>query len=279
MGLFSGRKRNRTEEADATAHRDQRRPDEFAESAEPAESAESDEPAERAEEHREQDDAAPQQAAADRPEAEVDQAPRGEHLEDGPYDEADAPEEDRIDLGGLQVPTIDGMELRMEVDQRSGAVTGANLVLGGSSLQVQAFAAPKSRGLWEDVRQSLRDSVVTQGGTAETRTGAFGTELITRLPVKRADGRTGYRPARFIGVDGSRWFLRAILTGKALGDPEQSRRFETLVSRLVVVRGTGAMAPQELIPLHLPGERPGLDQIRSGPLDPLARGPEITQIG
>lgn len=213
------------------------------------------------------------------PGSEADAAARGEHLEAGPYDESEAPEEDRIDLGGLQVPTVDGMELRMEVDQRSGAVTGANIVIGGSSLQVQAFAAPKSRGLWEDVRSSLRDSVVKQGGTAETRPGVFGTELITRLPVKRADGRTAYRPARFIGVDGSRWFLRGILTGKALADPEQSRRFETLLSRLVVVRGTGAMAPQELIPLHLPGERPGLEQIRSAPLDPLARGPEITEVG
>src|SRR5690606_37298802 len=145
-----------------------------------------------------------------------------------------------------------GMELRMEVDQRSDAVTGANLVMQGSSLQVQAFAAPKSSGLWDQVRTSLRDSVVSQGGTAETRDGVFGTELITRLPVKRADGRTAYRPARFIGVDGPRWFLRAILTGKALGDPELARSVETLVSRLVVVRGTEAMAPQELIPLHLP---------------------------
>lgn len=204
---------------------------------------------------------------------------RPEHLEDGPFDVADAPGESRIDLGGLQVPTVDGMELRIEVDQRSKAVTGANLVIQGSSLQVQAFAAPKSRGLWEEVRSSLRGSVVKQGGTAEVRPGPFGTELVTRLPVKRPDGRTGYRPARFIGVDGPRWFLRAILTGKALSDPEQAQRFETLISRLVVVRGGEAMAPQELIPLHLPGERPGLQQIRSGPLDPLARGPEITQIG
>ena len=204
---------------------------------------------------------------------------RPEHLEAGPYDQPDAPEEDRIDLGGLQVPTIDGMELRMEVDQRTNAVTGANLVIEGSSLQVQAFAAPKSRGIWEEVRGKLRESVVKQGGTAETRPGAFGTELIARMPVKRADGRTAYRPARFMGVDGRRWLLRAVLSGKALADPEQARRFETLVSRLVVVRGAEAMAPQELIPLHLPGERPGLNQIRSGPLDPLARGPEITEIG
>lgn len=208
-----------------------------------------------------------------------DEAPRGEHLEDGPYDEREAPEEDRIDLGGLRVPVIDGMELRMEVDQRSGSVTGANLVIGGSALQVHAFAAPKTRGLWEDVRGSLRTSVVKQGGTAETRPGVFGTELITRLPIKRADGRTGYRPARFIGIDGPRWFVRAILTGKALTDAEQTRRFETLISRLVVVRGSEAMAPQELIPLHLPGERPGLNPITTGPLDPLGRGPEITEIG
>lgn len=206
-------------------------------------------------------------------------ADRPEHLAEGPYDEAEAPEEDRIDLGGVQVPTIDGMELRMEVDQRSGSVTGANLVIAGSSLQVQAFAAPKSRGLWDEVRSSLRDSVVKQGGTAETRPGPFSTELITRLPVKRTDGRTGYRPARFIGVDGPRWFLRAILTGKALGDKEQSQKFETLVSRLVVVRGGEAMAPQELIGLHLPGQRAGLIPQKDAPIDPLDRGPEITEVG
>lgn len=294
MGLFSRRKRTTAQEAEALDPRDERENDDAddateqtddAVTAESADKAGLGKSADRAGPGKSADDAGPAEQADDA-EDDAQQAgeeeaptPRGEHLENGPFDEADAPEEDRIDLGGLLVPTVDGMELRMEIDQRSGAVTGANLVLGGSSLQVQAFAAPKSRGLWEDVRGSLRDSVVSQGGTAETRAGAFGTELITRLPVKRADGRTGYRPARFIGIDGRRWFLRAILTGKALGDPEQSRRFETLVSRLVVVRGSGAMAPQELIPLHLPGERPGLDQIRSGPLDPLARGPEITQIG
>lgn len=229
--------------------------------------------------HEEQDS---QESSESSPDAGADEqvvAPRGEHLEDGPYDEREAPEEDHIDLGGLRVPAIDGMELRMEVDQRSSTVTGANLVIGGSSVQVQAFAAPKSRGLWDDVRTSLRDSVVKQGGTAETRPGAFGTELITRLPVKRADGRTGYRPARFIGIDGRRWFLRAILTGKALSDAEQARAIETVISRLVVVRGGEAMAPQELIPLNLPGQRPGLNQIGASSLDPLARGPEITQIG
>lgn len=197
----------------------------------------------------------------------------------GPYDVADAPDEDRIDLSGLQVPMVDGMELRLEMDQRTRAVTGANLVLDGSSLQLQAFAAPKSRSLWDEVRASLRESVSSQGGTAETREGRFGTELVCRMPVKRADGRTGYRPVRFLGVDGRRWFLRAILSGPAVSDAEAAARFEDILARVVVVRGAEAMAPQELIPLTLPGQRPGLVPAGDNPLDPLARGPEITEIG
>lgn len=257
MGLFSRRKKS-TASAEADAPVD----DEPAEgAAEPTDTEfVTDESNERTD-----DDAAP----------DIDRS----HLLGGPFDEADAPDEDRIDLGGIAVPMVDGMELRMEMDQRRKVVTGANLVIEGSSLQLQAFAAPKSGGLWDEVRRSLRDSVVKQGGTAETRPGPFGTELITRLPVKRADGRTGYRPARFIGIDGPRWFLRAILTGTALNRPEQARRFETLLSQVVVVRGSEAMAPQELIPLTLPGQRPGLIPQQESPLDPLARGPEITEIG
>jgi hypothetical protein len=205
--------------------------------------------------------------------------PEHDHLDGGPFDAGSAPEAERIDLGGLQIPRTDDLELRMEVEQRSNAVTGATLVLDGSALQVQAFAAPRSRGLWDEVRSSLRDSVVSQGGTAETRQGPFGTELIARLPLRRADGRTGYRPARFIGVDGPRWFVRAILSGPALGDLEAARRFETLLSQVVVVRGHEAMAPQELIPLHLPGQRPGAPGTSEDPLDPLGRGPEITEVG
>lgn len=197
----------------------------------------------------------------------------------GPFDLADAPDEDRVDLGGLQIPMVEGMELRLEMDQRTRAVTGANLVLDGSSLQVQAFAAPTSRSLWEEVRASLRTSVSEQGGTAESREGPFGPELVCRLPVRHSDGRTGYRPARFLGVDGRRWFLRAILSGPAVGDGEAAARFEDILSRIVVVRGGDAMPPQELIPLNLPGQRPGVVPSGDGPLDPLARGPEITEIG
>nr|WP_231928114.1 DUF3710 domain-containing protein [Devriesea agamarum] len=202
-----------------------------------------------------------------------------EYLCGGPWDEQDAPERDRLDLGGIHIPMIPGMELRMEVDQASGTVTAANVLIEGSSLQIQAFAAPRSRGLWDEVRPALRESVVDQGGTAEASTGPFGAELLARLPVRRGDGRTGYRPARFVGIDGPRWFVRAIISGAAVGHPDQARNIERVLSDVVVVRGREAMAPQELIPLHLPGQRPGLTPTNTPGLEPLERGPEITEIG
>ena len=48
------------------------------------------------------------------------------------------------------------------------------MVQGDSSLQVQAFAAPKSDGLWEDVRQEIATAVAEAGGQAEEPDGPFG---------------------------------------------------------------------------------------------------------
>ena len=43
----------------------------------------------------------------------------------GPWDvEDDAPDLARVDLGAVRIPGLQGMELRMEVDQGSGVITG-----------------------------------------------------------------------------------------------------------------------------------------------------------
>ena len=111
--------------------------------------------------------------------------------------------------------------------------------------------------------------------------GPFGRELLARLPVRTPDGRTGHRPARFIGTDGPRWFLRGVVTGKAAVEPEAARALEEVFSRIVVVRGTDARPPRDLLPLTLPGGGP----VPGPPVtpevatfDPLTRGPEITEI-
>ena len=203
---------------------------------------------------------------------------------DGPWDLSERPDpEGYVDLGGIRLKGREGMELRLEVEEATGAVTAATVQLGGSAVQLQAFAAPRSEGIWDEIRAEIASGVTRQGGTADEVPGPFGRELIARIPVRSADGRTGHQPARFSGVDGPRWFLRAVFHGAAVHEPEAAAELESVVRDVVVVRGGEAMAPRELLPLRLPesAETPGPDAEPQGgddELRPFERGPEITEI-
>ena len=103
------------------------------------------------------------------------------------------------------------------------------------------------------------------------------------MPVRTPEGRTGHRPARFIGADGPRWFLRGVITGKAAVEPAAAERLEQVFAQTVVVRGTEARPPRDLLPLRLPGAAPVIgtvapDERPEPDFDPLTRGPEITEI-
>jgi hypothetical protein len=176
------------------------------------------------------------------------------------------------------------MELRMEIDKASGAVTAVGVTLDGSTLQMQAFAAPRTDGIWDEIREEIALSVGKQGGSVDDVPGPFGRELLARLPVRTPEGRTGHRPARFIGVDGPRWFLRGVVTGRAAVDTEAATTLEDLFRRTVVVRDDKARPPRDLLALTLPDQADG---VRPAPapaapaapsFDPLTRGPEITEI-
>jgi hypothetical protein len=203
----------------------------------------------------------------------------------GPWDSTEqVPPGPRVDLGALRLPGVHGMELRMEIDKKSGTVTAVGVTLDGSTLQMQAFAAPRTDGIWDEIREEIGESVKKQGGAVDDVPGPFGRELLARLPVRTPEGRTGHRPARFVGVDGPRWFLRGVITGRAAVDEEAGAKLEDLFRRTVVVRGTEARAPRDLLALTLPGQADG---VTPGPapttpatptFDPLKRGPEITEI-
>jgi len=200
--------------------------------------------------------------------------------EHGPWDVEEVPERgDRLDLGPLWVPRREGMELRMEVDKTSRVVTAAALALHGSTLQLQVFAAPRTSGIWDEIRSEIAESVTRQGGTVDDLPGPFGRELLARLPVRTAEGRTGHRPARFVGFDGPRWFLRGVVSGRAAVDPEKARELEAVFADVVVVRGDRPRAPRDLLPLTLPGQaRPEGEQQAGASFDPYTRGPEITEV-
>jgi hypothetical protein len=171
----------------------------------------------------------------------------------GPWDVSECPEvEGLVDLGALRLPGRDGMELRLEVEEASGLVTSVTVQLEGSAVQLQAFAAPRTQGIWNEIRAEIAAGISRQGGTVEEVPGPFGRELIARIPAPTPDGRTGYRLARFVGVNGPRWFLRAVFDGPAASEPEPGRMMEAVLRDVVVVRGAEAMAPRDLLPLRLP---------------------------
>lgn len=215
----------------------------------------------------------------------------------GPFDVAESAADldgvQRIDMGGLLVAPVEGMELRAEVDQQSGAVTNIVLVVGQSALQLQAFAAPRSSGIWDEVRGEILEGVRAQGGGGEQADGPFGRELHAQVPVALPDGTQALQPVRFLGVDGPRWFLRGVLSGEAVLGGAPAQQLEQVFRATVVVRGDTAMPPREPIPLRLPaqaaaeeGPVTGEEEAAGEPdgprsaddLNPFERGPEITEI-
>lgn len=174
---------------------------------------------------------------------------------DGPFDVAERPDAvGLVDFGALKVPAAKGMEMRLDVEKGSGRVVGVTLGSGGSHLQLQVFAAPRSQGLWAEIRQEVAEGIRTTGGTAEAVPGVLGTELRCRMPGRSADGRTAYQPARFLGVDGPRWFLRGVVHGPGASDEKIYRAVVGLMRAVVVDRGAEPRPPREVLALQPPRE-------------------------
>lgn len=185
-----------------------------------------------------------------------------EWREDGPFDieEVDLdvepdPGSPRIDLGSLVLTGFEGLELRLQVSEESKQVVSAMMVRGDSALEVAAFAAPRSGGLWSEVRADMMKSTTESGGSVAVVEGPFGTELRRLLPVKTPDGKKGYQPSRMWVAQGPRWMLRGIVYGQAaVADGLESPVAELLETfrHIVVRRGDDPKAPGDLLPLTMP---------------------------
>ena len=220
-----------------------------------------------------------EQAAA----SERDGAPAGEVTGSGPWDAAGRyPQRQRVELGSLQIPVVEGWEVQLNVaDEQIVAVTVGQ---GSNSMQVQAFAAPKSGGLWDDVRVEIAEEISKLGGESAEAQGPFGPELQARVPADPATGSNEPQPARFIGVDGPRWMLRGVLKGQAAANAELAGPLEEVFADIVVVRGDHPAVPRELLPIQLPAEmREAIEQEMAEQAEqeqypnPFERGPEITE--
>jgi len=204
----------------------------------------------------------------------------------GPWDvNDDVPPAERIDFGSMQVPLADGCEVQVSMaDDQPAWVT---VVRGDSGLQLQAFAAPKTGGLWADVRQEIAAEVAKAGGHSEEADGPFGAEVHAQIasPEPVPGAAAGLHPVRFLGVDGPRWFLRGVISGPAARRAEIAAPLEQVFADVVVVRGDHPAPPRDMLEIRLPAEalQALADQAeepegnRWGGLDPFQRGPEITE--
>ena len=94
------------------------------------------------------------------------------------------------------------------------------------------------------------------------------------------------RAARFLGVDGPRWFLRGMLSGPAASTPEEAAALEQAFRSVVVVRGSAPMPVREQLPLTLPPQaaeqvarqQVARQQAAGRPADPAA-GPTAGPTG
>src|SRR5690348_13598381 len=171
----------------------------------------------------------------------------------GPWDAAEPYAQlQRVDLGSLQVPVMEGMDIQLVFAEQHGAWVTVRHQL--SELQLQALAAPKRSGLWDEVRGEIAAEIAGAGGQAAERQGPFGPELIAQVPAEPGRPAAGMRPIRFAGVDGPRWFLRALFAGAAAADPAAAAPLEAVLREVVVVRGEHPMPPRDLLELKLPAE-------------------------
>jgi hypothetical protein len=175
----------------------------------------------------------------------------------GPYDASEVREDDgvqRVDLGGLLVvPAVD-VELRLQADEATGTVSSVMLATEGAALELRPFAAPKSGGLWDEVRPEIVAEATRKGGTATETEGEHGPELRLQVPVRTPEGRNALQVSRIVGVEGPRWFLRGTFLGSAATEPNQDGPLERAFRDVVVVRGQMAMPPRDALPLRLPPE-------------------------
>ncbi|HQR80056.1 MAG TPA: DUF3710 domain-containing protein [Actinomycetota bacterium] len=206
----------------------------------------------------------------------------------GPFDASALPDDeiDRVDLGGLQIPIVDNMQLTLDghnEETNTFAIATVILEEQQAALQLMAVAAPRSGGFWAEVMDEIEADITQAGGSMSRSEGRFGPELAGDVPTQDPQGNTVMQTARFVGAEGNRWFIRGMFLGQAATSPAMGEFFEDILAGCVVNRGERPMAPGDLIALTPPQdlEAEGEDDEEEpggyDDLEPFERGPEITE--
>ena len=172
-----------------------------------------------------------------------------------------------LDLGAVFLPNIPGLEVHLDLDPRSGKGKSVSLHLNMTIAEVQIFAAAVNDDLWATMRDAITSGLRDQKVDCSVEMGRFGTEIHAVMPTVDLDGNAHVQPVRFVGVRGSRWLVRAVISGDGALVVEQSNAdagpdIDDVISQLVINRGEDPLPPGERLALRSP----------SAPTDDFSQG-------
>jgi len=179
-------------------------------------------------------------------------------MTDGPLDlsnEVDT--SSMLDLGALFLPNIPGLEVHLDLDPRSGIGKSVSLHLNMTIAELQVFAAAVNEDPWAIMRDAIVSGLREQKVDCTLEMGRFGTEVHAVMPTVDLDGNAHVQPVRFMGVRGSRWLVRAVVSGdgalsKGIQDEKAITEIDEVIARLVVNRGDAPLPPGERLALRSP---------------------------
>ncbi len=164
----------------------------------------------------------------------------------------DEEEQGRAHLGGLSVPGHPEVELRLQVEESSGAVAAVVMVAQDGAFEIRPFASSRNHDMWAEVLPQIRGDIARQGGQAEEVEGPYGPALRTVVSGQTPEGESVQQPALLFGVQGPRWLLRVTAFGRPATEWQDDGLLERQLCDIVVIRGSDPMPPGDMIPLSLP---------------------------
>ena len=179
--------------------------------------------------------------------------------EDGPFDltevDLDADDIERLDFGCVVLTPFEGMQMQLQVDQRTKKVQAALVMAGASAIEVALFAAPAHTSMVGDIRNEMIAATEKAGGKATLAEGPFGTEVRRVIPMTDPKGNRVVHISRTWFAEGPRWMLRGVVmgeAGRASGIEGVSELVYEFFSNTVVRRDSEPRVPGDLIPMTLP---------------------------
>jgi hypothetical protein len=158
-----------------------------------------------------------------------------------------------IDFGRILIPNnIPDLIIKGEIESDTQRFVAVTLEIADSVLQVSVFSTPKSEEIWPEVGDQLARTLAAEGAQVVEESTSLGFGLLVTPAAPSKKYRSLQEVTRFVGLDGSRWFLRGSISGAALENSASRDAIEAVYRSIVVDRGDDPMPPRELLGLTLP---------------------------